>query len=420
MLGIKGQDEDQFVVPEKKKSKGNADQGGDDAMGKKHFELGEQYFSGQARSLIDIDAEAVRLDVTRKGYALALVRRKANSKYQILSVTNDDDLVKDAIIATYKRKSDATPYVLRLLGEVIETQSLPLKLERHRASFNGVSDVLAANGDKLKQVKRLILRPKSKDILLSECRNDCSVVTVATPHEFPVTCTEDLFLRIPNQRFIENEIIQKRDLSFFTTLSKKIEAVKDPDLKASHVLTTKNSVTELIRNLYFYRMSTVAEGSKRQAIVNKHGTTAPTWQATVNKGWIDDLFSTCVSIWLRDYGPNINQNDHKQVQLVLGKKTFLVRYYGTNGKYTADYADIPNPSIAVKSKPCAIHVLSKDIFPVLNALAHQDIVGNVRLMANADLLAIQYATATAKYSIAVPACTIKGKRIKTAFTGYGA
>lgn len=399
--------------------KSKADQLSDQAMLSKHYELGEQYFSNEARSLINIDTQALRMAVTRKGYALALVKRKANSKYQILSVTNDDDLVRQAIIATYKRKSDATPYVLRLLGEVIETQSLPLTLERHRLSLIGTSDVVATNGDKMKQIKRLMLRSKTKDILLSESRNNCSVVTIATPREFPVSENEDLFLRIENLRFVENEIVQTKDMSFFTTLSSQIEVVKDTDLIASHVLRTKNSVTAKIHNLYFYRLSTLADGSRIQAEVDKHATTAPLWQATVNKDWIDDLYSICVSNWLREYGPQINRPKHKQIELNLGKKTFRIRHYGERGNYTMTETGIPNPTVSAKSKPCALHVLSKDIFPVLSALAHQDIVGNVRLMANNDLFVFHYKTELATYSIAVPSCTNKGKRIETAFKAYG-
>lgn len=421
VLGIAAQGPIVDEVPKQGKTgKSKADQLSDQAMLSKHFELGEQYFSNEARSLINIDTQALRVAVTRKGYALALVKRKANSKYQILSITNDDDLVRQAIISTYKRKADATPYVLRLLGEVIETQSLPLTLERHRASLYGTSDVVAANGDKMKQIKRLMLRSKTKDILLSESRNDCSVVTIASPREFPVVDKEDLFLRIENHRFIENEIVQSKDMSFFTTLSKHIEVVTDKELVASHVIRSKNSVTGKIRNLYFYRLSTLAEDSRIQSEVDKHATTAPLWQATVDKDWIDDLYSICVSNWLREYGPQINRPKHKQIQLELGKKKFWMHHYGERGNYTQVEKGVPNPTVAVNSKPCAIHLLSKDIFPVLSALAHQDIDGKVRLMANADMFVIHYKTELATYSIAVPSCTNKGKPIKTAFKAYGA
>lgn len=190
------------------KPKGKTERLSDQKLADKHFELGAKYFANDAPSLVNIVSKNQQFAMTKEGYAVALVKRDTNSKYKILRVTNDGDLVRDAIIKTYKRRSDATPYVLRLIGEVIETQSLPLTLERHRASFSGVSDVLASDGKtKLKQFKRMLLRPSTKDILLSESRNDCSVVTIATPHRFPVNENEDLFLRTSNHRYVENEIV---------------------------------------------------------------------------------------------------------------------------------------------------------------------------------------------------------------------
>lgn len=422
MLGITDRDE---LLPVENEQKGNkkrskTDLINDQKLLEKHFELGVNHFAANAPSLTNIVSKTRQFAMTNEGFAVALVKRGENSEYKILRVTNDGDLVKKTIIETYKRKPDAAPYVLRLIGEVIETQSLPLALERHRASLSGVSDVLASDGKtKLKQLKRLLFRPKSKDILLSESRSDCSVVTIATPHQFPVTTDENLLLRTSSNRYIENEIVQKRDMSFFTTFTKRIQSVTNPELKASHSLTTKNSVTGKIRNLYFYKLSSLAEGSQIQAVVNKSATTAPVWRATADKDWVDALYALFVSNWLTAHGANINRPDHKQVLFELSKNGILIRHYGHNGAYTATEDRVPAPAIASGSKSCAIHLLSKDIFPVLNALAHQDIIGKVQLMANTDMLAIQYETEVAKYSIAVPSCSKNGKRTKTAFVAMG-
>lgn len=422
MLGITNRDELLPVEDSRsgKNKRSKTDLINDQKLLEKHFELGVNHFATNAPSLTNIVSNNHQFAMTKEGYAVALVKRGENSEYKILRVTNDGDLVRDAIIKTYKRQSDATPYVLRLIGEVIETQSLPLALERHRASLSGVSDVLASDGKtKLKQLKRLLFRPEGKDILLSESRNDCSVVTIATPHQFPVTANENLLLRTSSNRFVENEIVQKGDMSFFTTFTKRIQPVTDPELKASHSLTTKNSVTGRIRNLYFYKLSSLAEGSRIQAVVNKDATTAPVWGATADKDWVAALYALFVSNWLFALGQNINRPDHKQVLFELSKNGILIRHYGHNGAYTATEDRVPSPTIAAGSKPCAIHLLSKDIFPVLNALAHQDIVGKVQLMANNDMLAIQYETEVAKYSIAVPSCAKNGKRTKTAFVAMG-
>ena len=419
-LGIERQNvADEGAFAQRKGSR-KTDELSEQAVRAKHYALGEQYFSNDAKSLVNVSSESKAFQTTRKGYAVALVRQSRNSKYQILSVTNNDRIVRETIIETYKRNADATPYALKLLGEIIETQSLPKALERHRAILAGKSEIVSKDGKKMKQLTRLLIRAKQKDVLLSESRSDCSVVTIAVPHEALLNDDEDVFLRISNHRFVENEIIQERDLCFFTTLKRRIERNKDSELKASHLLATKNTVTEKVTNLYFYRLNALAKPSQIQAQINLAATTAPVWRATVDSEWLQSLDSVFLSNWLREYGPQINRSMHKLVQLSLGMRSFNVKYSGERGHYTAIETGIADPKVDARSKPLNIHFLTKDLLPVLNALVHQEIEGSIRLMANADMLAVFYRTALAEYGIAIPTATVRSKRIQTAFSAYGA
>ena len=263
---------------------------------KKHIELGERYFADEAPYLKNIVSKSQRIDVTRKGYAVALVRKSANGSYDLLSITNNDDIVYETIVETYKRNDAALPNVLRTLSESIKTQTLPVQLEKHRQALNEITDVVGSDGKtKLRAVKRMLLRPKSKDILISECRTDCSVVTIVKPNRFPSNVAENITLRAINHKYIEQNMLQTRDLCFFTTLKKDIEKVDDQSLKASHRLRTQNKVTNRIHTLYFYRQSEHTEGSKRQADLNVAAMGSPTWSAVVSKEWVADFQSICES-----------------------------------------------------------------------------------------------------------------------------
>lgn len=381
----------------------------------KHFELGERYFADETPYIKNIASKGVKLNVTRKGYAVALVRRSANGSLDILSLTNDDAIVHDTIVETYKRNDNALTPILRTLSETIKTQTLPIQLEKHRQGLNDVTDVLGADGKtKLRTVKRLLLRPKTKDILLSECRTDCSVVTLVKPNKFPSNVTEDITLRAVNHKYIEQNMLQTRDLCFFTTETKQLETVKDESLKASHKLTTKNTVTDRIHNLYFYKLSSQPDGSKPQAEINHSALGAPTWMATVNKEWVEDLQSICVGNWLREFGPQWNRDRHKQVMLKLSK-SFEISYDGTRGHYTKTETNLPKPKIDRQSKSLHVHVRSKDIFTVFNSLAQQEIQGVIELAANEHMFTITFKTSHASYVIAVPTCNDRGQLNRTAF-----
>jgi hypothetical protein len=381
----------------------------------KHIELGERFFSSELPYIKNIVSKVKGIHTTRKGYAVALVRKAANGRLDILSITNSDAIVHDAIVETYKRNEDALPPILRTITETIKTQTLPIQFEKHRQSMNDLTHVLGSDGKtKLRTVKRLLLRPKRKDILLSECRTDCSVVTVVKPNKFPSNITEAITLRAVNHKYIEQNMLQTRDLCFYTTQTKQIEKLDDESLKASHRLQTKNTVTDRVHNIYFYTLSSQADGSKHQADINYDALVEPIWSATVSKEWVEDLHSICVSNWLREFGSQLNRDRHKQVLFSLSK-SFEVSYDGTRGHYTKSEKLIPTPKVHRGSSPINMHVRSKDIFTVLNSLAQQSIEGEVELAANEHVFTIAFKTLHASYLIAVPSCNELGHLDRTAF-----
>ena len=384
----------------------------------KHIMLGELFFAEEPPYIKNIVSDSKRVDLTRKGYAVGLIRKTSTGRYDILGITNNESIVQDTIVETYKRNEDALPPILRTITEAIATQAIPSVFEKFRQDFNDVTNVLASDGKtKLRSVKRLLLRPKTKDILLSECRTGCSVVTVVTPNQFPTNVSEDVFLRSVNHKYIEQNMLQTRDLCFYTTLSRKIEKLDDAEIKASHRLQTKNTVTDRIHNIYFYGLSSQSDGSRQQATIEYVELSSPKWIATVDREWIDDLNSLCVSNWLREFGSQWNRDRHKQVELRLSK-SFELAYDGTRGHYTKTETNIPLPKIERSSGSINLHVRSKDFFTVFHALAQQSILGKVKIAANEHIFTIYYKTDHATYLIAVPTCDSVGHLNTTAFTTY--
>jgi hypothetical protein len=90
----------------------------DIAIHQKHSELGELFYA-DASPIISVASKKKKIETTRKGYAVALLRRTKNGTYDILGVTNNDGIIRETIVETYKRNEDNAPQVLRLLAEVI-------------------------------------------------------------------------------------------------------------------------------------------------------------------------------------------------------------------------------------------------------------------------------------------------------------
>lgn len=402
------------------KKKSDAEQLAELQIRAKHIEQGEIYFSQNPPYLKNLVSKNQRLKVNRKGYAVALVRRTENGTYDLLGVTNKDTLVQETIIETYKRDDNAIPPVLRALSETVKTQVLPFEFEKHRSKLADQTDIVTEDGKtKLKTGKRLRLRPKTKDIIFSEFRTDCSVVTIAKPFKYPSGISEDIILRTPNLKYIERNMLQKGDLCFFSTLTQKLEEVTDTELKASHRLQTKNTVTGRIYNLYFYKQSSFMERNRAQADINHEIADEIVWGATVTVDWLQELQAIFVDNWLREFGSQINRDRNKQVMFSFSK-TLEISYDGTRSNYNHTEKNIPKPKLYRNSKPISFHLRSKDIITVLNSLSSQDIKSDIELTANEHVLTLSFDTDYASYLIAVPTCNEKGHLDKTAFKEYRA
>jgi len=222
-----------------------------------------------------------------------------------------------------------------------------------------------------------------------------------------------------NHKYIEQNMLQTRDLCFYTTETKKLEKLADENLKANYRLQTKNTVTDKIHNLYFYNLADKDEAVKSQADINLQSIGNPIWSATVDRNWVEELNSICVANWLNEFGAQLNRDRHKLILMSLSSG-FEISYDGTKGHYTKTEKGIPQPKVNRRSKALKINFRSKDIFPVLSSLNQKEIVGSIALAANEHLLTITYKTNHASYLIAVPTCSDRGQLDRTAFKVYEA
>jgi hypothetical protein len=384
----------------------------------RHVELGETHFA-TAGSISTIQSTKP-IVVNRKGYAIALIRMKRGNAFDVLATISDDTQIRNAIIASYKRQNSIAPTILRVLSEVIQTQSLPLALEKHRYRLIDSKNVKVEDGRvfRIAQNKRVLFRKAESDIVFSENRTSCSVVTIATPNKPVLTSSEDVFLNVNDRRYLEQALVQRNELSLYTSNDKeKIPALRDTEIKASHKLVLENKLLNKKRSVYFYKLDTLNEQSRPQAFINAE-TESATWTTKVDKLWFENLNALFVNQWISEYGEHITRSKHKTMRFEFGSKQLVIKHYGEKDNLSTASKPIDFASV-VKGKAIKLLMLSKDVMPVLEALANTDFVGAVTLSANEDALVIAYKTEIAKYKIAIPTCNPNGKRIGNTFVAYG-
>lgn len=388
-------------------------------IAQRHLQLGAEYFDS-ATAISNIQSTKPIL-VNRLGYAVALIRQKRGGKYDVLATLNNESQIQQAIISSYRRTNTVAPVVLRVLTEVIQTQSLPVAMEKHRYTMPDSITVTDKDGKKVKlnQNKRVLFRKRQGDILLSENRTGCSVVTLAKPKASVLTSSKDVFLNVNDRRYLEQAIIQRNELSFYTANDKdKVPVLRDTERVASHRLVVENKVLDKKRGIYFYTLDTVSDTSRPQATIKADADMSNAFTAIVNKLWFEKVNALYVSGWLREYGERITWAKHKLMCLEFDSKRLVVHHYGERGNFSNKSLPLDLPKAGV-GKAIKVNVLSKDILPVLSGLADTEINGNVSLTVVQGAVVIGYATELASYKVYVPTCGVNGKRNQAMFEAYG-
>lgn len=378
-----------------------------------HLVNGKTFFANNSTALAQFKTKHTLANVD--GFTLALVRAN-DTGYEVIGTLNDKNLVEQAVIAAYKRTSEQMPNTARLLTEIIRTLTLPSSIAKLAADLAENSKYKGDNDKPMKQLKRLLYIASEGKFVLSENRSACSPVTIATPHANILNSENDVVLAVRDRTYIENNLIHSGDFNFYTAdAAETVPAIENES--ANFKLKLENTVTKKFRFIRFYPLSTFPfPPTKTQAILKTSVAFKPTYTVKLTADWLYEMNALFLACWVNGFGAKMKRAEHKLLRLTL-TKTFIAFSFNYKGKQFKENEVI---DLAKDAKGDAdVYVLSKDIVPVLNALVNMEITGDVLLEADDKMLRFTFATDCADYSIHVPCCTIKAKRIDDYFDAYG-
>ena len=413
LAGYQNKDEEDSK-PQKNKISKTAQQKLTDA----HLHNGKKFFANDAKPIVQLPIPN-KLPLSDSGLTLGLLR-KTTCGYELLSAIDDNELVNQAVVFSYKRTTEEMPNTARLITEIIRTQTLPTQIAKLADKLAEISKYKVGDDKKIrKQLRRLLYISADKTFVLSENRTACSVVTVAKPHFSIIDASEDVALSVGDRRYIEANLIHSGDLNFYTAdAAQQVPATEDE--AAYYKLQLENSVTKKFRFIRFYPLTVYKSVARRQANLKKDCAFTPTYTATLDAKWISDMYAQFLSKWVNGFGKSIKRREHRLLQVSLGCASVV---FGFNLRAQKDYSsfeavDYEKPLASAQS--LTLQFLSKDIMSVLNALVQLEIEGDVLLEADSKMLRLSFKTDCADYIINVPCSTLKANRISDYFAEYGA
>jgi hypothetical protein len=404
------------VTKEPKQKKVKIDVNVEKKRYEEHLAKGNAYYASSATPIAKFQSKH-SLPTADTSIGLGLFR-KTKSGYELLKAIDDKALIEQALISSYARSTDSVPYTVRLITEIIATQTVPKPLQNLSRSLADKSKFKAEDGTAMMMLKRLLYMAEKRVFVLSANRSICSPVTIAMPNKQIIDSKQSVALNINDRTYIENSLIHSGDLNFYTTdTPTKVLAIKGE--AATHKLELENTITKKYRYVRFYPLSIhKSEASKQQAILKRGMKFKAVHTAKLDTNWLAELNGEFLSRWVNGLGKSIKRKEYAVIALAFGKSGITFKFCQRANTYVEE--EVIRYTHASNSKAITVEVLAKDIIPVLNSLVYSDLVGGVTVEVDSKAIFFKYKTKSAEYIVAVPTTNSKGIRNEDYFEAYGA
>ncbi|MBU3551183.1 hypothetical protein [Polynucleobacter sp. MWH-Berg-3C6] len=404
------------VAKEPKQKKAKVDLNVEKKRHEEHLAKGFAYYAKSATPISKFQSTH-SLPTADSSIGLGLFRKTKNG-YELLKAIDDKELIEQALISSYARSTDSVPYTVRLITEIISTQTVPKPLESLSRSLADKSKFKADDGTAMMMLKRLLYMAEKRVFVLSASRSTCSPVTIAIPKKQIIDGNKDVFLAINDRTYIEDNLIHSGDVNFYTTdAPTKVKAIKGEI--ATYKLELENTLTKKYRYIRFYPLTVPkTEASRQQAILKRGMKFKAVHTAKLDAKWLAELNGEFLSRWVNGLGKNIKRKEYAVIALAFGKTGITFKFCQRANRYTRE--EFIRYTHASNTKAITVEVLAKDVIPVLNSFVNSDLVGGVTVETDDNAVIFKYKTKSADYIVAVPTTNSKGIRNEEHFQAYGA
>lgn len=342
------------------------------------------------------------IPTNKDGYAIAILKRNVTG-YELISATDTVQGMREVMVSAYRKRFDALPHTVRCLVELIKTQSLPANLLKLYDKLAELSAEKHDDNTKKKITRRVAYIASENALLLSPTFSDSGVVTVARLKNSlfegdPVDC----FMPTRCRKLIEHRLIASNDFNLF----KPSEAQCIPRFQreglASHMMRLENKANsaDFLFVEFWGFEDTMGDGCAQLFFAESYIQRCPV-QLRLSQTEFGKLSFDHINKWLASYGEHITRPANKLIQFGLDSNGFTFDFDLVNGSFRnharSDFEQALNVQMPAKAT-----FLAKDLCLALHSVGELQLVGDVSLAWSDDVLVLQYSTAVADYTVAVP------------------
>jgi hypothetical protein len=374
-------------------------------------------------------------DVATNDDDLIVVLAKRNpktGKLEAVGTTNDDDVIKQAIMECVETDISKLAPNMRLLVECVRPHIIPSKLQKlnaRKAFFTAQEMGVGDDGKKIffSEYVRLVLA-KSGAIIASKSPTHASLTTISHPN-VPFQLEQDIFLRGNDRHWVETTLLNEGQMPLFKVTTEQGLLDVPAPLTASKMLVLKNQQASEERKLYFFNYSILNPDQSYQPV--PFDMISYDWQIDADKKFVTRFYRKQLENWLVLVKKNIHLVSNKSMKLVFtdshleARSHFVKDQPGVNeegyARFADDYFTLYGRDAKIKhltDAPAEITASPLDIVELFATLANMPTKGRIVIKGNAHMMSVAYETATAKHEAFVPACDHEGNRDATCFKRY--
>lgn len=273
-------------------------------------------------------------------------RNPKTGKLEAVGTTNDDDVIKQAIMESVETDISKLAPNMRLLVECLRPHIIPSKLQKlsaRKAFFTAQEMGVGDDGKKIlfSEYVRVVLA-KSGAILASKSPAHASLTTISYPN-VPFELEQDIFLRGNDRHWLETTLLNDGQMPLFKVTTEQGLLDTPAHLTASKMLVLKNQQASEERKLYFFNYSILNPDQSYQPI--PADTISYDWQIDADKKFVIRFYRKQLEHWLVLVKKNIHLVSNKSMKLVFtdshleARSHFVKDQPGVNEEGYARFSD---------------------------------------------------------------------------------
>lgn len=355
------------------------------------------------------------IEANKRNYSLALVRVDGE-KLAVINSSIDEQIIKAALLASYRKEFASVPKNLRCLLEVLRTQFIGGKVAEQLGKIPELND------DEAEVHARLICIPSANQILLSPINSKSGVVTLAAPASQYLNVVDgDFYLPTHCKFYLSNRLLSNDDINQFAVASV-------PNVMAMHkapcvVYTMKLSNKAMPADFAYidivsFAASTGKSKEYSQVALNEKYISAIKSKVKVSSGVMHKLAKQYADKWLKLKGNHANRPENELCTFAVGTDAFEFEIFDKKEDVGADPVCPIGKKLKLASK-YKQYFKCRDLMPALSGMGALQLVGDVEVLLDDNVIVFKYSTGVASYTTAIPTVSKQSKkRSEKAFVVY--